>query len=65
MSEKYQNDTVSILENFTFSKGNVSEIEKIEIVIVYEIMAHWSGFLGIPGETVTNWRYDYVIEFEK
>lgn len=63
MSEKYQNDTVSILENFTFSKGNVSEIEKIEIVIVYEIMAHWSGFLGIPGETVTNWRYDYVIEF--
>lgn len=63
MNGKKKNDTIDILENFTYSQGDVSEITKIEIVIVYEIAAKYSGFLGIAGYTTTNWRYDYILEF--
>lgn len=63
MNGKHKDDTVSILENLDFTQGSIDEIEKIEIAVVYEIAVSYTGFLGFTGYTVTNWRYDYTIEF--
>ena len=38
-------------------------IEKIEVVLVYEMYAGGPGFLGIWWHNTTNWRCEYTLEF--
>ena len=38
-------------------------IEKIEVVLVYEMYAGGPGFLGIWWNNFTNWRCEYTLEF--
>lgn len=38
-------------------------IEKIEVVLVYEMYAGGPGFLGIWWNNLTNWRCEYTLEF--
>ena len=43
----------------------LEDIDKIEIVCVYEILAYWSGAIfGIEHNTASNWRCEYTIRFE-
>lgn len=72
MEGKYKDDTISILAEHDFINGDVEDIAKIDIIIIYEIEVHWYGTAGYHDcwsafayawHTYTNWRYDYTIIF--
>ena len=61
MKGKSKND-IQVLINNEYKFNEKKKVDKINITCVYEIEAHYTG--GCGGNTYTNWRCDYTINFE-